>query len=212
MKWLSYNYRGMGSSPKKLALHKLFDTEDVDIIMLQETLGEAEHITRIPGSLKPGWKFLSLDAFGQSGDLAIGYNPYTINIRASWGGISFIGMDIFSAELGMDLRVINMYGPCQGQEAFWNQFLSLSITSSDNLIIGGVLNLSLGYGKSWGSQAQVDPLTEAREALLDQQYLTDVPMIKPLPTWRNRRVREASLARRLDIFLIKAPLLQKLSR
>ena len=121
-------------------------------------------------------------------------------------------MDIFSAELGMDLRVINVYGPCQGREAFWNRFLSLSITSLNNLIIGGDLNFSLGYEESWGFQAPVDQLTESMEALLNQHYLIDVPMIKPLPTWRNRRVGEAALARRLDRFLIKVPLLQKLSR
>eukprot|EP00253_Pinus_taeda_P015017 PITA_15017 len=35
-------------------------------------------------------------------------------------------------------------------------------------------------------------------------------MNKPLPTWRNRRVGEAALARRLDRFLMKGPLLQHL--
>lgn len=57
-------------------------------------------------------------------------------------------MDIFSSELGMDLRIINVYGPYHNREAFWNRFLNLSITSSDNLIIGGDLNFSTGYGES----------------------------------------------------------------
>lgn len=48
--------------------------------------------------------------------------------------------------------------------------------------------------------------------LLEPHNLTDVPMNKPLPTWRNRMVREAALARRLEHFLIKVPLLHQLNR
>eukprot|EP00253_Pinus_taeda_P021516 PITA_21516 len=36
-------------------------------------------------------------------------------------------------------------------------------------------------------------------------------MIKPLPTWRNRRIGEAALVRRIDRFVIKNQLLQLLS-
>jgi len=101
----------MASASKKLALRRLFDTEFVDIIMLQETLGDANLLTRSLESLKLGWHFYSLDAMGRSGGLAIGYNPCTIKVISLWGGLGFIGMDIFSAELGMDLWIINIYGP-----------------------------------------------------------------------------------------------------
>lgn len=174
-------------------------------------MGEADLTSRTLGSLKPGWIFQSLDVIGQSIGLALGYNPPTINLRASWGGVGFIGMDIFSSELGMDLRIINVYGPCHSKEAFWNRFLNLSITSLENLIIEGDLNFSIGYGESWGTNAQVDMLTKTMEMLLDQHHLTDIPMIKPLPTWRNQRVGVAALARGLDRFLIKDSLIQKLS-
>jgi len=46
--------------------------------------------------------------------------------------------------------------------------------------------------------------------LLEQYNFINVPMNKPLPTWRNRRVGEAALAQRLDRFLMKGPLLQQL--
>ena len=76
----------------------------------------------------------------------------------------------------------------------------------------GDLNFFIGFGESWGSQAQVDPLFGYIRNSLEQQNLTDVPMIRPLPTWRNRRVGDSSLARRLDRFLIKVPLLHHLNR
>lgn len=103
MKWLSFNCRGMASASKKLALCRLFEVNPVDIIMLQETLGDADHINRTLSSLNPGWLFYSLDVVGRSGGLAIGSNPRTIKVTTSWGGIGFIGMDIFSADLGMNI-------------------------------------------------------------------------------------------------------------
>ena len=58
--------------------------------------------------------------------------------------------------------------------------------------------------------AQVDSITRYMTKLLEQHNLVDVPMNKPLPTWRNRRVGEAALAQRLDRFLMKVPLMQHL--
>jgi len=55
--------------------------------------------------------------------------------------------------------------------------------------------------------AQIDPITDHMTNLLEQTNFIDVPMYKPLPTWRNKRVRDAALARRLDKFLMKGPLL-----
>eukprot|EP00253_Pinus_taeda_P010409 PITA_10409 len=46
--------------------------------------------------------------------------------------------------------------------------------------------------------------------LLEQHNLVDIPTNKPLPTWRNRRVRDVALARRLDHSLIKVPLMNQL--
>lgn len=57
--------------------------------------------------------------------------------------------------------------------------------------------------------AQVDSITGYMTNLLEQHNLVDVPMNKPLPTWKNRRVGEAALARRLDQFLMKVPLMQQ---
>ena len=68
-------------------------------------------------------------------------------------------MEIFSVKLGMDLRVINVYGPCQDRVSFWNDFFSKELLKNKNLIIGGDLNFSLGFSESWGYMAQVDSIT-----------------------------------------------------
>lgn len=113
--------------------------------------------------------------------------------------------------MGMDLRIINIYGPCHNREVFWNHLLNLSITNSDNIILGGDLNFSIGFGESWGENAQVDHLSDITEKLLEYHHLIDILMVKPQPTWRNCRIWEASLSRCLDRFLIKESLLHRLS-
>jgi len=96
----------------------------------------------------------------RSSGLAIGFNLCTIKVTTSWGGLRFLGMDIFSADIGTNIWFINVYGPCHRREEFWQRFLILEITTFDHLVIGGDLNFSIGFGESWGSQAQVDPLSE----------------------------------------------------
>eukprot|EP00253_Pinus_taeda_P026707 PITA_26707 len=210
MKYLSFNCRGLASTSKKLSLQRLFEVEPIDIILLQETLGLAEYITRSLQSLVSSWIFVAIDVVGRSGGLAIGYNPRSIRVDASWGQSRFMGIDIFSAELCKNLWIMNVYGPCHQREHFWHHFLNLLILASEHIIIGGDLNFSLGFSESWGSSAQVDAITGHMTNLLEQTNFVDVPMHKPLPTWKNRRVGEAALARRLDRFLMKGLLIQHL--
>ena len=116
-------------------------------------------------------------------------------------------MDIYFTELGTEIRMINIYGPCHHWENFWEPLLSAKILQSDNIILGGDLNFSLGFRDSWRSAAQFDPITDYMTNLLEQTNFMDIPMQRYLPTWRNRRVGDVALARRLDRFIMKGPLL-----
>eukprot|EP00253_Pinus_taeda_P031439 PITA_31439 len=210
MKCLSFNCKALASSPKKQTLKRLFEVELPDIILLQETLGSAESTTHALNSIAPRWHFIRLDAMGRSGGLAIGYNPYSIRMDSSWGGLGFLGADIFSKDLGLSLRIINIYGPCEQREGFWRTLLGRTLMNAENLILGGDLNFSLGFRESWGSTAQADSITDFMRSLLEQHDLIDIPMHHPLPTWRNRRIGPAALARRLDRFLMKGSLVRHL--
>jgi len=119
MKCLSFSYRGMASASKKLALHRIFEIEPIDIILLQEILGPTDLISDSLTSISTGWIFSAMDSTGRSGGLTIGYYPKSIKVQASWGGQGFMGIDLFSLELGTSLRVIKIYGPCQQREHFW---------------------------------------------------------------------------------------------
>eukprot|EP00253_Pinus_taeda_P020282 PITA_20282 len=58
--------------------------------------------------------------------------------------------------------------------------------------------------------AQMDSIMGYMTNLLERYNLIDVPMNNPLPTWRNRRVGEGALVRRLDRFIMKRALIQQL--
>eukprot|EP00253_Pinus_taeda_P034258 PITA_34258 len=210
MNCLSFNCRGLASAPKKLALKRLFKVELPDIILLQEKLGPGEAIYLSLNTLAARWKFLAIDADGRSGGLAIGYNPKSIRLDSSWGGQGFMGADIFLADLGLSLRIVNIYGPCQQRERFWRQFFNRNLMALDRIILGRDMNFSMGFRESWGSMVQVDTITEFMRNTLDQNDFIDIPMQKPLPTRRNRRVGASALARRLDRFLMKGPLIHQL--
>lgn len=82
----------------------------------------------------------------------------------------------------MNLRIVNVYAPCNQRELFWQRLLHLSLMNEDLVVIGGDLNLSLGYRESWGSTAQIDSISDYMTSLLEQTYFVDVPMHKLLPT------------------------------
>ena len=67
MKCMSFNCRGFASASKKLALKRLIELEPIDIIMLQETLGKADHISHSLQAMFLNWTFSASDAAGRLG-------------------------------------------------------------------------------------------------------------------------------------------------
>jgi len=208
MIWLSYNYRGLANPKNHLSLKRLTQETRCDILFLQETLCPLDISVRTLQSILTGWTFHGLDTNGHSGSLAIGINPRKVKLISTWGGWGFMGMDIFMGELGIPIKIINIYGPNQNRLAFWHNLLESNLISNST-ILGGDFNFSLGVGESWGHHAQLDPILEQMSMLLDSHKLSDIPMNKKVPTWHNRRTGDAALGR-LDRFLIHEDLIQKL--
>jgi len=57
MIFLSCNCRGLASKPKKLALKEIVHRYNPDVLLLQETLGRGEEVTKVLSTLLPGWNF-----------------------------------------------------------------------------------------------------------------------------------------------------------
>ena len=118
MKFLSFNCRGFASSAKKLALRRLLLTSQMDFIFLQETLCPAEPLIRTLSGWFPSWTFHALDASGRSGGMAIGVNAKVVEIKNTFGGRGFIGLDISTHTAVNDIRLVNVYGPCSDRATY----------------------------------------------------------------------------------------------
>eukprot|EP00253_Pinus_taeda_P027771 PITA_27771 len=155
----------------------------------------------------PGWSFHAIDAVGHSGGLAIGVKDGRMLINSFWGMDHALGMEITSPDMGVSLLMLNIYGPCQGHEQFWNNLLSKDLIKDRSLILGGDLNFSIGNAEAWGPSAREDPLSDFFSNTLQSHNLIDVNLIKVKPTRRNRRTGEGRVAKRLDRFLISEDLI-----
>lgn len=72
MKQLSFHYLGVASPSKKSALKRLVEANQPDIILLQETLGDATFVSRGLEAMFKWWNFIGVDVRGRSGRLVIG--------------------------------------------------------------------------------------------------------------------------------------------
>ena len=104
-----------------------------------------------------------------------------------------------------------MYGRCQERELFRTSFFLKPCLAHPNLIIGGDLNFSLGVSESWGANARANPLTDFFLSKIASSHLVDASLLKPRPTWRNKRVGEDWVGKKLDCFLLGEELAEKLS-
>eukprot|EP00253_Pinus_taeda_P033452 PITA_33452 len=160
-------------------------------------------------ALLPGWKFSAVDSSGHSGGLAIGFKEGRIKVINQWGSKNVMGMEFISPYFALPISIVNIYGPCQGREIFWNDLMAKSLLKSSLLIVGGDLNFSLGRAEAWGPSSREDPLSDFFLKLLSDNNLIDPAPIKLKPTWRNRRAGEARVAKRLDHFLLSEDLISK---
>eukprot|EP00253_Pinus_taeda_P016357 PITA_16357 len=87
--------------------------------------------------------------------------------------------------------------------------MAKSLMKSSLLIVGGDLNFSIGRAEAWGPSAREDPLSNFFLNLLLDINLIDPSPINLKPTWRNRRAREAQVAKILDRFLLSEDLISK---
>ena len=54
---MTLNCRGLASKPKKLAICRLVSDQSVDVLFLQETMGDGVLFTGSMELLLPGWNF-----------------------------------------------------------------------------------------------------------------------------------------------------------
>jgi len=121
MKVMSFNCRGLAGPKKKSALIRVLTLEHPDMILLQETLGEGFIIKERLENWLSGWFFVTMDVKGRSGGLAVGWKSSAMKVLTAWGMESVLGVELMSVDLGISLKVINIYGPYLNRITFWQR-------------------------------------------------------------------------------------------
>ena len=85
---------------------------------------------------------------------------------------------------------------------FWDNIVHSGLLNDPSLILAGDLNLTLSSTKIWGSINVVDPLANYFRENFENAKLFDVVPSVMVPTWSNGRIGNASIAKRIDRFLM----------
>ena len=105
------------------------------------------------------------------------------------------------------LAILNCYGPYWNRKFFWDRLLIGGLLTTPNLILGGDLNLTLNTLETWGTKVVLDPFASHFKLLFDSVNLVDVDPLDVGPTWRNGRVGDDGISKRLDRFLLFSSLI-----
>ena len=198
---LSLNIRGLGGSTKQKSLHLLLSSLSPDLVLLQETMTSPYPALFSFSKICPGWEFCALSSNGLSGEVLTGWNPKLFKCKA-YQTVAGILLKATLRGFALKLSILNCYGPYHNHDSFWNAVASGGLLSLPNLILAGDLNITLSASEIWGSKALLDPLSPYFSKLFSDHNLVDVAPPCAGPTWRNGRIGEEGISKRLDHFML----------
>ena len=141
---MTLNCRGLASKPTKLAICRLVSDQSMDVLLLQETMGDGILFAGNMELLLPGWNFCSVDAKEKSGDLLVGWRNRFLLFLNSWAMDLGLCVSLYSTEIQMEICFVKIYGPYVDREGYWNNLLDFISTNCTRIIFGGDLNFSMG--------------------------------------------------------------------
>jgi hypothetical protein len=139
----------------------------------------------------------------------LGPKLFSLNPFLSSGGIFLSGTSLLD---NIKLSLLNVYGPCQERKDFWNSLDTSGLLAHKDLIIVGDMNFTTSMDEVWGNSAQGDPMAGYFKYLFIKHSLVDVAPDRDVPTWRNGRSGQESIAKRLDRFYVAEDLLASILR
>jgi hypothetical protein len=138
----------------------------------------------------------------------MGWRSRSIELENSWGFDSRLGIFVCVEDMGRNFMILNVYGPTHERIQFWDNLLGNSFTKKENLILGGDLNFSLGAAESWGQRAHSYAQSDYFNHKLGEVGSLYISHAKLCPTWRNKRLGEDYISKRLDRFLLSTNLVE----
>jgi exonuclease III len=210
MKFVSWNCRGFGSTPKEEALKDIIKTSKAKILLIQETKMEGQDFLR---KAKARWNIssgIAESSRGASGGLGTIWNSKKYNLFMHEAHKHWIFTSLLHLETGRQVSLFNLYVPVlpEDKKSCWEtlrDFLQQNVM--DNIILGGDLNLTLSTNEKKGGSIVRDQARECVENLMSTRELEDIKPVKGKYTWSNKRVGPGHIAARLDRFLVQSSFL-----
>lgn len=202
---LSLNIRGIGGTLKSASFHRLMDQTKTKIVFLQETLVSAQKARAFFYGFQPSWAICSVNSVRTSGGILVSWDPSLFELTPfiSAGDILLTGSNIL---IKREITLLNVYGPCTARKSFWNEVKDSGILSANNLIMAGDFNIILDSEEAWGA-TNTGFIDDFFKDLFSSKNIIDIKPSKLTPTWRNGRLGQHVISRRLDRVMISEDLL-----
>ena len=120
---LSFNTRGLGSSPKLNALKRMITSIKPLVILLQEAMLEGTKEIKILEIWLKNLSFAYISSEGCSGGLLTAWSPELLEIKIERYG-TVLKIVLEDKNSGGTFTLFNVYGPYQNRRNFWESFFS----------------------------------------------------------------------------------------
>jgi hypothetical protein len=203
---MSFNTQEEVSAHKRLALERLFNVYNLDLIMVQDTMCYGRKVIDALSTFIRYWTFCSLDADELSRELVTSWSNSFDLISSSTMSLGIL-IKLVTKELGFDLKLLNVYGPYSDRRTYWDNLVESRVFRGNNVIVKGGSKLDFAFEIYLGEATKKDPLGYFFSHLFGTDHLFDIEPIKLVPTQRNAKRGREGISKRLDRLLLEEDLL-----
>lgn len=105
-------------------------------------------------------------------------------------------------ELGKIIPLVNIYGQYNERKEYWDAFFSQDLLKKQYIIVGNDLNFATSRTKIWGEMTWMDPVAYYFLHNIEVSWLCDIEPMRFVPTWRNFRVENEGISKRINRYLV----------
>eukprot|EP00253_Pinus_taeda_P024410 PITA_24410 len=199
----------MGHPSKSAALRDVHQTENPEIILIQETKQSQSEMQKIIDAQK-NFSGTSSNSRGASGGITIMWNHHRWECKSSLLNQNWLKVNLSHKDESCDLIIYNAYIPNQfrEKEQCWRELKDdIDNEQNPNIILVGDFNLVLHANEKRGGNFSFDPFRSKLEEIMSDHELMDMVPKNRKYTWNNRRLGPGNIMERLDRILVNISLL-----
>lgn len=206
MNCISWNIRGLNNAGKKRILENRIMSDNLDILLIQETKVELVHPPLLLNSCFKPYNFLANLETSSAGGIMTLWKDSKFDLISSLATHHSITVVLRIIGTNESISITNVYFP---HKVILYQIKMLQCISNlldpINLpfkIIAGDFNMITNFAEKRGGIWKLNKDSEAFLTTIENLNLIDIPTNNGIYTWNNRRGGDRQIASRLDRFLL----------